>query len=50
MDTLDHYRKIVREVLTPYTTIDYANADIQNELVADPESDRYLVVSVGCSH
>ena len=47
MDTLDRYRKIVREVLTPYTTIEYANADIQNELVCDPETDRYLVVSVG---
>ncbi len=47
MDTLNRYRKIAREVLTPYTTIEYANADIQNELVCDPETDRYLVVSVG---
>lgn len=47
MDTLDEYRQIIRKLLAQYVPIKYANGDIQNEAVFDPENDRYLVVSVG---
>lgn len=47
MDTVKHYRQIIRKVLEPYTRIEYANADIRNELVWDEENDRYLILSQG---
>jgi len=47
MDTVKPYRQIIREVLTPYTEIQYANADIRNHLVCDEQGDRYLIVSLG---
>lgn len=47
MDTVNDYRRIIREVLEPYVNIQYANADIRNELVCDQDNDRYLIVSVG---
>jgi len=47
MDTLDHYRQIIRRLLSEYVPIQYANGDIHNEAVFDAENDRYLVVSVG---
>lgn len=47
MDILDAYRRIVREALTEYVQLRYANGEIQNEAVFDRENDRYLIVSVG---
>ena len=47
MDTLTKYRQIVREVLLPYTKIEYANVDAENDLLCD--HDRYVVLSVGWS-
>jgi hypothetical protein len=47
MDTLDTYRRIIRDVLSEYVRVRYANGDISNEAVFDPENDRYLIVSVG---
>lgn len=47
MDTLDHYRQLIRKILTEYTRIPYAHGDIQFETVFDRESDRYLVVILG---
>ncbi len=47
MDTLNQYRGIVRDVLKRYTDIEYANADVDNELLFDESRDRYAVVSVG---
>ncbi len=43
------YRRLIREVLTPYSEIDYANGEIQNEIVFDEPNDRYLIMSVGWS-
>ena len=47
MDRMTDYRPIIRNVLSPYAEIRYANGDIQNEVIFDEEHDRYLVVSVG---
>ncbi len=47
MDRLTRYRQIVEEVLEPYTKIDYANADLENDLVCDKNQDRYLILSMG---
>jgi hypothetical protein len=47
MGTLDTYRAIIREVLQEYVQLQYAYGDIQNELIVDSETDRYMVVSVG---
>lgn len=47
MDTLNTYRKTVRDVLARYIDIRYAFGEIRNEAVFDEQNDRYLVVSVG---
>ena len=47
MDRLETYRQIIRSVLQPYTQITYANVDATNHAVFDPETDRYIIVSVG---
>lgn len=47
MDKLEQYRQIIRETLNPYVDISYANIDAINQSVFDPQTDRYLIVSVG---
>ena len=48
MDKVEHYRQIIRQLLTPLAERRYANAaDVVNEVVFDREHDRYLVVSAG---
>ncbi|HAA27931.1 MAG TPA: XisI protein [Cyanobacteria bacterium UBA8553] len=47
MDKLEKYRKIIRDVLRQYVNISYANADIQNHAAFDPDTDQYIIVSVG---
>ena len=47
MDTLDHYRQLIRNILTEDARIPYAHGDIQIEPVFDRESDRYLLVILG---
>ena len=47
MDRVETFRQIIRDVLSRYLEINYANGDIHNEAVFDNERDRYLVVSVG---
>jgi XisI protein len=49
MDKLEKYRQIIRDVLKPYVSISYANAEIQNQTVFDDETEQYLIVSVGWS-
>jgi hypothetical protein len=49
MDRLEIYRKTIREILKFYGNISYANVDARNLLAFDPETDQYLVVSVGWS-
>lgn len=47
MDRLEHYRQIIRQILQPYGSITYANADIHNRIAFDSETDQYLVISEG---
>jgi len=47
MDRIESYRQIICEVLSEYIELKYANGQIENETVFDPNNDRYLVVSVG---
>jgi hypothetical protein len=47
VDRLENYRQIIRNVLSEYLKLQYANGEIQNEAVFDRENDRYMIVSVG---
>lgn len=47
MDTLSKYRQVIREVLQPYSKIEYAYVDAHNTLVCDEEGDHYLILSMG---
>jgi hypothetical protein len=50
MDTLNHYRQLIRQLLTEQTKIPYAHGAIQFETVFDSESDRYLLMIQGRDH
>jgi hypothetical protein len=50
MDTLNHYRHLIREILKEQTKVPYAHGDIQFETVFDSESDRYLLMILGRDH
>ncbi len=47
MDRLENYRQIIRDVLSEYLKLQYANGEIRNEAVFDRENDHYMIVSVG---
>ncbi|MEN8219191.1 MAG: XisI protein [Pseudomonadota bacterium] len=47
MDTLEHYRQIIQNVLSQYLHRKYANADIQNQAIFDRKNDSYCVMSSG---
>lgn len=47
MDKLTHYRKIIKEVLEPYTQIPYSHGDMICKAVFDENSDSYLLVTLG---
>lgn len=47
MDTLDHYRHLIRTVLYPYTQITYANLNLRNLAAFDPHTDQYAILSEG---
>ncbi len=47
MDTLDNYRRIIKEVLIPYTQIRYSYGVIECKTVFDSENDSYLLITVG---
>ena len=47
MDTIAHYREIIRSLLLPFVERRYANANITNEVVLDEVNDHYLIMSVG---
>lgn len=49
MDKLEKYRQIIRQVLQPYLSISYANANIHNRAAFDAETDQYLIISEGWS-
>lgn len=47
MDSLDHYRDLIEQILTDYTIIPYAYGEIEIKTVFDRNQDRYLVMNVG---
>lgn len=47
MGTLEGYRRIIRDVLTPYTQIVYANVDVRNLAAFDADNDQYVILSEG---
>jgi hypothetical protein len=47
MDTREHYRDIIEQVLIPYAERRYSGEDITNEAVFDRERGRFIVASVG---
>jgi hypothetical protein len=47
LDKLQHYRRIVCDVLTAVTDIPYSSPEITHEAVFDKVHDRFLVMSVG---
>jgi hypothetical protein len=47
MDQVDHYREILRRIVTQYASWGTSRADIHNEAVIDADHDHYEVVSVG---
>jgi XisI protein len=47
MDTLDVYRRIIKDVLTTYTKIPYSHGEIECKAVFDKENDSYLLVTLG---
>ncbi len=47
MDILDKYRRIIKEVLVPYTQIPYSYGDIKCKAVFDSDSDSYLLITLG---
>jgi hypothetical protein len=50
MGNLEHYRQLVRALLTEYSQVDFSNPQLETELIFDLERDRYQVVHVGWSH
>jgi hypothetical protein len=47
MDSLENYRRIIKEVLLPYTQIPYSYAAIECKPIFDNENDSYLLVTLG---
>src|SRR5829696_7000983 len=47
MDPLDTWRDTLERILTAYTAVPYANAQVCTEAVFDRNRDRYLLVDVG---
>ena len=47
MDTLGSYRRIICNVLNPYTQIAYANVKVRNLAAFDADNDQYAILSEG---
>lgn len=47
MNTLNNYRRIIKEVLVSYTQIPYSHAAIECKSVFDSKNDSYLLISLG---
>lgn len=47
MDKLTHYRKVVRDVLTPIAHRPYPIPTLSHETVFDETNDHYLILTVG---
>jgi hypothetical protein len=47
MDTLDRYRKAIREVIDEYARYPVSHGDIAMEVVVDQDRDHYELIHVG---
>ena len=47
MDSLNNYRKLVKQLLTEYAEIPVFDSGIQNEIIFDLENDRYILINIG---
>ena len=47
MDSLNNYRKLVKQLLTEYADIPVFDSGIQNEVIFDLENDRYMLINIG---
>lgn len=41
------YRRIIEQVLEPYTKIPYAYGDVESKLIIDRETDNYMLIAIG---
>jgi hypothetical protein len=46
-EELIRYRKNIKQILSPYANVKYANGDFHNQSVFDENADRYLAISTG---
>lgn len=47
MDTLTHYRQIIKDALTEYASIPYSHGNFNSQTIFDTESDHYLLMLIG---
>jgi hypothetical protein len=47
MDSLNNYRKLVKQLLSEYAEIPVFDSGIQNEIIFDLENDRYMLINIG---
>lgn len=47
MDTLNNYRRIIRDLINEYAQYKPANADVQIEVIIDEANDHYELVYAG---
>ena len=47
MDTLEHYRHVITNIITEYAKFPYAYGDIDRQIVLDTNHDHYLLMAVG---
>jgi hypothetical protein len=50
MDSLDNFRRVVRDLLSHLASIPYSIGELKSETVFDREADRYLAVTFGWDH
>ena len=46
-DSLNNYRKLVKQLLSEYAEIPVFDSGIQNEVIFDLENDRYMLINIG---
>jgi hypothetical protein len=47
MDSLNNYRKLVKQLLSEYAEIPVFDSGSQNEIIFDLENDRYMLINIG---
>lgn len=47
MDSLNNYRKLVKQLLTEYAEIPVCDSGTQNATIFDVENGRYMLINIG---